>query len=55
MYQLDSTILGAGGVGPIERLSTMINSEELVTPILSWVSHILKRQANQLPLRAYTL
>jgi len=55
MYELDSTILGAGGVGPVERLSTTINSEELVTPILSWVSHILKCPANQSPLRPYTL
>jgi len=55
MYQLDSTILGAGGVGPVERLSTTINSKELVIPILSWASHILKRPANQSPLRAYTL
>ena len=55
MYQLDLTILSTGGVDPIERLSTTINSEELVTPILSWVSHILKCPANQLPLRAYTL
>ena len=58
MYKLDSTTtptLGARGVGPVERLSTTISSEKLATPILSWVSHILKRPANQPPLRAYTL
>ncbi len=57
MYELDSTITtpDAGGVGPVERLSTTISSEELATPILSWASHILKRPANQSPLRAYTL
>jgi len=58
IYELDSTTTSPGargGVGPVERLSTTINSEELVTPILSWVSHILKRPANQSPLRAYTL
>jgi len=55
MYSLDSTNFGTGGVGPVERLSTTVNSEELVTPILSWASHILKRTANQSPLRAYTL
>ena len=59
MYELDSTTTtttpGARGVGPVERLSTTIISEELAAPILSWVSHILKRPANQSPLRAYTL
>ena len=59
MYELDSTATtttsGARGVGPVERLSTTIVSEDLVTPILSWVSHILKRPVNQSPLRAYTL
>ena len=58
IYELDSTMItspGARGVGPVERLSTTITSKELVTPILSWVSHILKRPANQSPLRAYTL
>ena len=59
MYELDSTTTtttpGARGVGPVERLSTTITSEELATPILSWVSHILKCPADQSPLRAYTL
>ena len=56
MYELDSTTTNSDtGVGPVERLSTTISSEELATPILSWVSHILKRPANQFPLRAYTL
>jgi hypothetical protein len=58
MYELDSTTTSSGasgGVGPVERLSTTINSEALVVSILSWVSHILKRPANQSPLRAYTL
>ena len=59
MYELDSTRTttapDTGGVGPVERLSTTISSEELATPILSWVSHILKRPADQSPLRAYTL
>jgi hypothetical protein len=55
VYDLDSTTPGARGVRAVERLSTMISLEELVTPILSWVSHILKRPANQSPLRAYNL
>ena len=57
IYELDSTTTtsGARGVGPVERLSTTINSEESATPVLSWVSHILRRPANQSPLRAYTL
>ena len=58
MYKLDSTMTtapGARGVGLVERLSTTISSEELATPILSWVSHILKRPAEQSPLRVYTL
>ena len=61
MYELDSTttttpgVRGARGVGPVERLSTTITSEELATPVLSWASHILKRPANQSPLRAYAL
>jgi len=58
MYKLDSTTTSPGcrgGVGPIERLSTTISSEELVIPVLSWVSHILKRPENHAPLRAYTL
>jgi hypothetical protein len=45
----------AGGVRAVERLSTTIRSHEWATPILSWASHILKRSANQFPLRAYTL
>ena len=53
--ELDPTIPGAGGVRVVERLSTTIISEELVDPILAWTSHILKRPANQSPLRAYTL
>jgi len=58
MYELDSTTTSPGcrgGVGPIEKLSTTINSEESVIPVLSWVSHILKRPENHSPLRAYTL
>ena len=57
MYELDSTTLirTKGGVGPIKILSTAINSDESVTPILSWASHILKRPASQSPLRAYIL
>jgi len=57
MYELDPTTLirTKGGVGPIEILSTAINSDEFVTPILSWASHILKRPASQTPLRAYIL
>jgi len=53
MYELDPTT--RGGVGPIEILSTDIRRNELVTPILSWASHILKRPASQTPLRAYIL
>jgi len=55
IYGLDSTTPGAGGVRPVERLSTKINSDELVVPILSWTSHILQRPADQSPLRAYAL
>jgi len=56
MYKLDPTTTYAkGGVGPVEKLSTIIDSDELVTPILSWVSHILKRPASQTPLRTYIL
>jgi hypothetical protein len=56
VYELDSSTPGPGGdVGPVERLSTTINSEELASHILSWTSHILKRPANHSPLRAYTL
>jgi len=56
MYTLDSTTIRAkGGVGPIEILSTKISRNELVTPILSWASHILKRPASQSPLRSYIL
>jgi len=55
-YKLDSTSTHAkGGVGPVEILSTEIWQKELVTPILSWASHILKRPASQSPLRAYIL
>ena len=55
VYELDSsTSTGSRGVGPVERLSTIIDSEELTTRILSWTSHILKRPANHAPLRAYT-
>ena len=56
MYTLDSTTIRAkGGVGPIEILSTEISRNELVTPILTWASHILKRPASQSPLRSYIL
>jgi len=56
MYTLDPTTSYAnGGVGPVEKLTTEINSNEVVTPILSWVSHILKRPASQTPLRTYIL
>jgi len=56
MYKLDPTTSYAkGGVGPVEKLTTIINSDEVATPILSWVSHILKRPANQTPLRTYIL
>jgi len=57
MYKLDPTTSYAkGGIGPVEKLSTIINSNEVVTtPILSWVSHILKRPASQTPLRTYML
>jgi len=56
MYKVDPTTSYAeGGVGPVEKLSTVINSNELGTPILSWVSHILKRPASQTPLRTYIL
>jgi hypothetical protein len=58
VYELDPT-LGNGAVHPVELLSTTIKyssaAAELVTHILSWTSHILKRPANQSPLRAYTL
>ena len=54
-YRPDSTTTRAeGGVGPVEILSTEISRSELVTPILSWASHILKRPASQ-SLRACTL
>jgi len=54
---LDSTTTSRakGGVGPIERLSTVIHSKEFVTPVLAWASHILKRPASQSPLRIYIL
>jgi len=57
MYKLDPTTSYAkGGIGPVEKLTTIINSNEVVTtPILSWVSHILKRPASQTPLRTYIL
>jgi len=55
-YELDSTSTRAkGGVGPVEILSTEICQKELVTPVLSWASHILKRPTSQSPLRAYIL
>ena len=57
MYELDSTTTTRtkGGVGPVEKLSTLINQHDLVTPNLSWASHILKRPVSQSPLRAYFL
>jgi len=56
VYKLDPTTSYAkGGIGPVEKLTTVINSNEVVTPILSWVSHILKRPASQTPLRTYIL
>jgi hypothetical protein len=55
VYDLLSTAPGAGRVRTVEKLSTIVSLEELVTPMLSWASHILKRSANQAPLRAYTL
>jgi hypothetical protein len=57
MYKLDSTTTtrAKGGIGPVESLSMVIDSKELVIPILSWASHILKRPAHQSPLRAYKL
>jgi hypothetical protein len=55
VHYLASATPDAGGVRAVERLSTTISSDEWTTPILSWASHILKRSANQSPLRAYTL
>jgi len=55
MSKLDSTTLCAGGDHPIERLSTVIASVELAVPVLSRVSHVLKRPAARSPLRAYAL
>jgi hypothetical protein len=57
MYELDSTTTtrAKGGVGPVEELTTKIFLPELVTPILSWASHILNRPSSQSPLRAYHL
>jgi len=57
MYELDPTSLirTKGGVGPIKILSMDICRNELLTPILSWASHILKRPASQSPLQAYIL
>jgi hypothetical protein len=55
VHYLASTTPDAGGIRAVERLSTTTRSAEWVTPILSWASHILKRPANQSPLRAYTL
>jgi hypothetical protein len=52
---LTSTTPDAGGVRAVERLSTTIGPVEWVTPTLSWTSHILKRPANQSPLRVFTL
>jgi len=56
-YALDSetTIRAKGGVGPVEKLSTKVYSWDLMTLILPWVSHILKRPASQSPLRTYIL
>jgi len=56
MYKLDSTTTARtnGGVGPVEKLSMSIRSSD-ATPILSWVSHILKRPASQTALRTYIL
>jgi hypothetical protein len=57
MFELDPTTTthANGGVGPVERLITTIRDDNLVTPMLSWASHILKRPASQSPLRAYSL
>jgi hypothetical protein len=55
VYALDSTASGAERVRRVDRLSTTIASQALVTPILSWTSPILKRSAAQSPLTAYTL
>ena len=58
MGGLDSTTTTRtikGGVGPVEKLSTLIHQHDLATPTLSWVSHILKRPESQSPLRAYSL
>jgi hypothetical protein len=57
VYELDSTTTSRakGGVGPVEHLTTEIFLPKLVTPILSWASHILRRPASQSPLRAYFL
>jgi hypothetical protein len=55
VYDLDSTTPGTRGIRAVEKLSMTISSEEFVTPVLSWASHILKRPANQSPLQAYTL
>jgi len=57
MYELDPTTTPRvkGGVGPVENLFTSIRRRDMVAPTLSWVSHILKRPANQSPLRAYAL
>jgi hypothetical protein len=57
LFELDPTITthANGGVGPVERLITIIRDDNLVTPMLSWASHILKRPAGQSPLRAYNL
>jgi hypothetical protein len=57
LFELDPTTTthANGGVGPVERLITTIRDDNLVTPMLSWASHILKRPAGQSPLRAYDL
>jgi len=53
---LETVIRAKGGVGPVEKLSTKIYSRDLLmTLILPWVSHILKRPASQSPLRTYIL
>ena len=55
MYKLDAITPHAGRVHPVERLSTVITSVDLVIPTLSRVSHVFKRPATQSPLRAYAL
>ena len=48
MYERDSTtLIRTKGVGHVEKLSTFITSPKMVTLILCWVSHILKRPARE--------